>query len=71
MSDSAPAARRPGEPKTRTLIQAGAVLTVFGIALSAAGDGSIGRWLTLGGMFVLIVGLHRFGRLGPDEPKQR
>lgn len=65
------AALRPSESKTRTLILSGAVLTVFGIALSAAGDGSTARWLAIGGLLCLLIGLHRFGRLGPDEGNGR
>jgi hypothetical protein len=39
-----------------------------GIALAAIGDGEIGRWLVIAGAIGLLVGLHRYGRLGADPP---
>jgi len=61
-------ARRPSEAGTRTLLRVGAVTTVVGIALAASGDPGLARWLALGGIVLLVAGLHRFGRLGTDEP---
>lgn len=54
------------EKRTRVLISAGAVLAVLGVAF-AVNDDDVGKWLTLAGVIALIVGLHRFGRLGTDE----
>lgn len=61
-------ARRPHEGSTRTLLRVGAVTTAVGIALAASGDPGLARWLVLGGLVLLVYGLHRFGRLGADEP---
>jgi predicted cobalt transporter CbtA len=52
---------------TRSLILAAGALAVSGIALSATGSEDFGKWLTLLGVALLVVGLHRFGRSGPDE----
>lgn len=57
--------RSTEEKRTRVLIGAGSVLAVLGVAFSVSDD-DIGKWLTLAGMIALIVGLHRFGRLGAD-----
>jgi hypothetical protein len=51
----------------RRLLATGATLTVFGIAMSTGEAASLASVLTLGGLLVLIVGLHRFGRTGPDR----
>jgi hypothetical protein len=50
------------------LILGAGALAVCGIALSATGSEDVGKWLTLTGVILMIVGLHRFGRSGPDEP---
>jgi hypothetical protein len=69
--DKAPAAaaREPGPPReerrTRALISLGVGLTLSGIALSVA-DGSVARWLVVGGVVIAFVALHRYGRLGPQ-----
>jgi len=60
--------RRPSEAGTRTLLRVGAVTTAVGLALAASGDPTLARWLVLGGIVLLVLGLHRFGRLGTDEP---
>ena len=65
-----PAERRRREASTRTLLGAAGVTTVAGVALAATGDASISRFLTLGGLALLVVGLHRFGRLGADPPRE-
>jgi hypothetical protein len=52
----------------RRLLAAGATLTVFGIAMSTGELASIASVLTLGGLLLVILGLHRFGRTGPDRP---
>ena len=50
----------------RRLLAAGATLAVFGIATSTGELSSLASVLTLGGLVLLMVGLHRFGRVGPD-----
>ena len=52
------------EAKVRTLIKLGACASAGGIGLAVLGDDAIARWVTLAGMVLLILGLHRFGRLG-------
>lgn len=56
------------ERRAGLFIRVGAGASAAGIALAAAGDEAIARWLTLGGLLVLVLGLHRFGRLGADPP---
>lgn len=55
----------------RRLLAAGATLAVFGIAMSTGELGSLAGVLTVGGLVTIIVGLHRFGRTGPDGPAPR
>lgn len=55
----------------RRLLAAGATLTVFGIAMSTGELGSLAGVLTVGGLVAIIVGLHRFGRTGPDAAAAR
>ena len=62
MSSSTP------EPFLRSLLAAGASVAFIGIALAATDNQGLGSWLTLGGLAVMIFGLHRFGRTGPDAP---
>ena len=53
------------------LLAGGATLTVFGIAMSTGELDSVAGLLTLGGILCVVVGLHRFGRSGPDQPLGR
>lgn len=62
---SAPGRR---EHNARLLLTIGASVACLGIALAVAGDDELSRWLTIGGVALLIAGLHRFGRLGADPP---
>ena len=55
------------ERRVRRLIQVGACASAFGIAIAVAGDEAVSRWLVVGGLVLMILGLHRFGRLGTDE----
>ncbi|MFZ5890308.1 MAG: hypothetical protein ACOY0T_04495 [Myxococcota bacterium] len=75
MSDSdesrAAKPRASNEASTRTLLKVGAVTAALGIALAVADDEGIARWLTLAGIVLLIMGLHRFGRLGSDTRWRR
>ena len=56
----------PEERRARLLIAIGTAVLVAGIALAVTDD-SMGRWLIVGGVTVLFMGLHRFGRLGPED----
>lgn len=56
------------EPNTRILLAIATTLGVLGIALAAAGGEDLPKVLTLIGLLAMIVGLHRYGRLGPDAP---
>jgi hypothetical protein len=61
---------RPSPPReerrARLMIGAGAMVLFSGIALAVTDDAS-GRWLIVGGIVLLFVALHRFGRLGPEN----
>ncbi|MGC4088893.1 MAG: hypothetical protein QM756_13530 [Polyangiaceae bacterium] len=59
-------ARGPSEASVRMLVKIGAVSTVCGIVLAVADDQGVSILLTLGGVLLLVWGLHRFGRLGAD-----
>jgi len=48
------------------MIGLGSVVMLLGIVL-AVNDDDMGRYLVLGGLVLLFVALHRFGRLGPDH----
>ena len=55
----------------RRLLAAGATLAVVGIAMSTGEAASLASLLTIAGLLSLIVGLHRFGRTGPDQSAPR
>ncbi len=56
-------------PSASTLIRIAAILAALGVALSITDDyAALGKWFAVSGVIALIVGLHRFGRLGPDAP---
>jgi len=55
-------------PSTPALIRAAALCAAAGIFLSITEYADTGKWLAVIGVVLLIVGLHRFGRTGPDEP---
>jgi hypothetical protein len=46
----------------------GAFGVMSGIASSVLGSEDVGAVLTVAGLTVLLWGLHRLGRLGPDPP---
>jgi hypothetical protein len=54
-------------PSTETLIKGAATCAAVGIAASITEYVDYGRWLTVIGVLLLVAGLHRYGRLGPDE----
>jgi hypothetical protein len=47
----------------------GAFGVISGIAISVMGADDVGAVLTIAGLSMLIWGLHRLGRLGPDPPR--
>ncbi|HYP98733.1 MAG TPA: hypothetical protein VER96_08665 [Polyangiaceae bacterium] len=53
-------------PSTPSLIKGAAICAAVGIAASLSEYADFGKWLVVAGVLLLIVGLHRFGRLGPD-----
>jgi len=53
-------------PSTPNLIKAAALCAAIGIGASLGEYADFGKWLTVAGVVLLLVGLHRFGRLGPD-----
>jgi len=55
-------------PSTPALIRGAALCAAAGIFLSLTEYADSGKWLAVVGVVLLIVGLHRFGRTGPDEP---
>jgi len=59
-------AQPPAVKSSRTLIAAGVTLAVVGIAMSVSELQAIGSWLTVGALVIVILGVHRFGRTGPD-----
>lgn len=58
-------ARRP-----RRLLVSGAVLLLGGLALVGAGPSEVGMGMTLLALLVMAIGIHTFGRLGPEEDLQ-
>jgi hypothetical protein len=67
-STEAPARKQPSESRARSLLEIGSCTTAAGIALAVTGDNDVSRWLTVAGVLLLVLGLHRFGRLGSDPP---
>lgn len=60
---------KPEARGDRRLLAAGATCAALGIATSVGGENTIlASLLTLGGWVLVVVGLHRFGRSGPDRP---
>ena len=54
-------------PSEGILIRVAALCAALGVALSITEDyAALGKWFAVAGVVLLIVGLHRFGRLGPD-----
>ena len=54
-------------PSTPALIRGAALCAALGICLSITDYADFGKWVAVLGVLLLIVGLHRFGRTGPDE----
>lgn len=57
----------PAERQPRRILIAGAGLLLFGLATVGVAGGDAGAAITLIGLILTIVGIHLFGRLGPDE----
>jgi len=53
-------------PSTENLIKGAAIGAAVGIAASLTEYADLGKWLAVVGVLLLVAGLHRFGRLGPD-----
>lgn len=58
-------------PQERRVLAIGASLALVGIGLSVTASQAVGAWLTVGSLLVMLYGLHRLGRLGPDEPLKK
>jgi hypothetical protein len=56
------------EQSARRLLAISATLGVVGVAFNLDGDGTLPKLLAAVGVGALIWSLHRYGRLGPDEP---
>ncbi len=54
-------------PSTPALIRIAALCAAAGIGLSITEYADSAKWLAIIGVLLMIVGLHRFGRSGPDE----
>lgn len=50
-------------------LMVGAFGVISGVATSLLGSEDAGAVLTLSGLTMLLWGLHRLGRLGPDPPR--
>jgi hypothetical protein len=55
-----------GGREIRNRLAVSATVTVAGVALSTAVDQSLGGYVTVFGIVMLIFSLHRFGRTGPS-----
>ena len=55
-------------PSTPALIRAAALLAAAGVGLSITEYADTAKWFAIVGVLLMIVGLHRFGRSGADEP---
>jgi uncharacterized membrane protein YgdD (TMEM256/DUF423 family) len=54
------------DPRARATLVVGAVATVLGVALSGTASPNLGGVLLIVGWLALVVGIHRFGRLGTE-----
>ena len=61
------AQHRPHGLSTPALIRVAGASAALGIGASLTEYAEVGTWLTVAGVLLLILGLHRFGRSGPDE----
>lgn len=56
------------EQRPRRLLKLGATGLLGGIGVCVTLHPGAGAWATIAGAVGLVVGLHTFGRLGPDAP---
>lgn len=56
------------EQNARRFLGIAATLGVVGVATNLNGDGTLPKLIAAAGIVTLIWSIHRFGRLGPDEP---
>ncbi|PKN49737.1 MAG: hypothetical protein CVU63_01295 [Deltaproteobacteria bacterium HGW-Deltaproteobacteria-20] len=61
-------AAEPRQVRSRRWLAGGALGMLVGIGLSAVGQGPVGGWIATAAAVFLVMGLHTFGRLGPDVP---
>lgn len=59
--------RSEAEGRARRALGGGAMLLLTGLALVGTGPSDAGKVLTVLALVVLIYGIHRFGRLGPER----
>jgi hypothetical protein len=59
-----------GPDRPRRMLAAGTGLLLGGLTLVGVGSQAIGAGLTLLALIVMIVAIHTFGRLGPDEAQR-
>ena len=53
-------------PSTASLIKGAAICAAVGIGSAITEYADLGKWLAVLGVLLLIVALHRFGRMGAD-----
>ena len=52
----------------RRLLMTSSAILILGLAVVGVGASELGRFITLAGLVLMILGVHTFGRLGPDAP---
>jgi hypothetical protein len=57
---------KPDSAVARRFLMIGATILPIGLALAATEERAVGSIAMLGGVALLIAGLHTFGRAGPD-----
>jgi len=57
----------PAEHSARTTLLWGALVLASGLALVGAGSDEVGAVPVLAGLFLTILGIHTYGRLGPED----
>ena len=60
---------KPQGARQRYLLEGGSAGLLIGIVLSFIGQGDVGGWFVAASGVALMIGLHTFGRLGPDLPE--
>lgn len=57
------------DEQARKLLTAGAIGLLVGIFLCAMNQAGLGSWISVVAAVLAAIGLHRFGRLGPDQSR--